>query len=138
MLENPIQNFLLDYLGHLKNGFVMKIELSGKPIRNGNKIVKIIPFKNKYYRKGMSDILFCYKGKFFCFEVKKKDEHEKILRNYERIKNTPIKMLPNYLHHAKEQMNFIQEIKRAGGDGDFVSNLEHVKEILRRNDECRI
>ena len=127
--EQIVQNLILDYLGHLSNSYPLKIEISGKKTYV-NGVMKMIPFKNKYHRKGCSDILLCYEGKFYCFEVKKESEYLKIKKNYNRISTTPIKLLPEYLHRAKRQMNFIEDVRRAGGLGDFVCSLDQVRLIL--------
>ena len=130
MLENDAQSFLMDYLNNL-GGFVCKIELSGKPLNGaGGKIIKLIPFKNKYYRKAMSDCLFFYRSNFYAFEFKKIDEHEKIKRQLHRFETMTVEMLPEYLHRAKDQYDFIEEIKKQGGYGGFVSTLKDLKDII--------
>lgn len=131
VLEKHVQGLILDYLSNL-GGFVCKIELSGKPIYRGGKL-QLMPFKNKYYRTGMSDILYFYKGSVFCFEVKEPSEHEKIKKHFNRIADLSYQELPKYLRHYKAQYEFIESIKKQGGYGGFVSNLMEVKEILNGN-----
>jgi len=129
--ENDAQSFLMDYLDSL-GGFVCKIELSGKPIKGkGGSIIKLVPFKNKYYRKGMSDCLYFLNGRFFAIEFKTNEEHRKIKRNIERLKCCTRDQLPKYLHRVKDQYDFIERIKGCGGAGGFASTLGDVKEILK-------
>jgi hypothetical protein len=94
----------------------------------------MIPFKNKYYRTGVSDIQFVFKGKMFAFEVKTPEEHKYILKHYKKIFITPLEMIKNKKQrHIKEQIEYIEGVKYGGGDGDFVSSLDHVKKILNRH-----
>ena len=128
MTETQIQNFILDYLNAL-GGYVCKIELSGKPVKTPQGF-KLIPFKNKYYRKSMSDILFFYKSNFYAFEVKTPQEHEKVKKNLNRFRTKTINQIPKYLHHYKKQFDFIECVKKQGGHGGFVSSLSDVKNIM--------
>lgn len=127
--EIECEKEILDYLGS-RGGFPCKIHLSGKPIKIGRSF-KLIPFKNKYYRKGMSDILYIEKGRLFVFEVKTEDEYKKAIKNINRLTKA-FSELPKYLHHLKEQSDFIKKVKEAGGDGGFVFSVNCVKKILEK------
>jgi penicillin-binding protein-related factor A (putative recombinase) len=64
-------------------------------------------------RKGISDIIGCYKGRYLAIEVKREDwmppnPHEKAWQHY------------------KEQKDFIDEVINAGGIGFFANCPEDV------------
>lgn len=80
----------------------------------------------------MSDILFIYKSKIFFFEVKREKDYALVVKNMERFKLSKLE-IPKYLHHLKDQYDFIESVKKSGGFGGFVSNLEQVKEILNES-----
>ena len=125
-IESEQQKLILDYLHY--NGFVCKIELSGKPKKENGKI-KLIPFKNKYFKLFMSDIYFLYKGETFWFEVKDPKDIEwlktKILLN--RL-DEPIKTRKH--QRIIGQYRFLEDIIKNGAYGGFVSNLTIVKAII--------
>lgn len=131
-LEKPIENLICDYLSKLPGGYVCQIELSGRPVRKGNFTI-MIPFKGEHYRVGMSDILFFRNGKFYALEVKTPKEHKYIIKHYEKLRDAIPEHLNKKQKHLHEQITFIENIKRAGGIGNFVSCLEDVKNILQDN-----
>ena len=125
MKEIDIENQILDYLSKLRGGFVHKIHLSGKPIRKGSKIIKIIPFGSKHYQIGMSDILFIFRGRTYCFEVKTPNEYKKIKKGWDKLKQ-PKQLLPKSWHHFKDQYEYLERVRKAGGVGEFVCSLDQV------------
>lgn len=129
MKESVIENLILDYLSRIRGGFVMKIHVGGKPI-NTARGIKMVPFKNKHCPTGISDILFILSGVLYAIEIKTPEAHRALLRQYDRIRLESKLQLPEYLHHVKEQMDFIENVKRSGGSGGFASSLEQVKKII--------
>lgn len=134
--EEDIEKVILDYLGRVRGGFVTKIHLGGKPIKTRAGII-MVPFGNRYCRKGISDIQFNFRGRMFVFEVKTPEEHKYILKHYKKISMTPLEFFDKKKdkknRHIKEQMIYIDGIVESGGDGDFVSSLEQVKKILNKH-----
>ncbi|MCJ7804420.1 hypothetical protein MUP35_01670, partial [Patescibacteria group bacterium] len=66
--EKEIQDAIMNYLTLVKF-FVIKIEGGGRPLKTKGGLV-MVPFMNKFYRKGCSDIFAIKDGKFYAFEVK--------------------------------------------------------------------
>lgn len=134
MLEQPIVKLICDYLSLLRGGFVIKHELSGKPVKVKN-FIKLVPFKNKYYRRGLSDIEFLYRGKTFYFEVKTNKELKWWAKKYPTVKHIdPSTLTANKdkkVKHFLEQQNFLDNVNRTGNVGRFVDSLEMVKEIIK-------
>lgn len=94
MREQVIQKKICDYLVSL-----------------GSTIPMVYTAAGIYAKKGVSDILCCYKGRFLAIEVKRPGE-----------KPTPIQLL------------FIEGINKCGGIGFWATSVEDVKkELERRN-----
>lgn len=71
-------------------------------------------------RKGISDIIGIYNGRFLAIELKKQGW------------SPPGPEAKSYRHFT-EQRDFIQEVKDAGGIGFFASSVEEVIEQLDLN-----
>lgn len=129
--EKDIEKQILAFLSTIKGGWPCKVELGGRPVKKGNGYA-LIPFKSPFFRKGFSDIMFCYKGTTFFFEVKIESEYKWIMKHYGELKKFPPEMWNNKKHrHYSEQVHFIEGVRRAGNQGFFVCNLEQVKEALK-------
>lgn len=128
--EADIKKTIMDYLEYRSNGFVMEIQVSGRPlITKGG--FKMIPFKGKYFRSGMSDVFYVENGKFYAFEVKKPTELKWWIRNKAKIMMQNPKQITNKKHkHFYEQQEFIHRCKKAGCVADFVCSLRQVVELL--------
>lgn len=130
LTEKQIEKLILDHLSFMRGGFVTKVELGGRPVNSGGRKV-IIGFKNKYYRKGFSDIMFNYKGKVFYFEVKTPEEYNWYEKKKEKLRATPLTMLKSKKEiHFKEQQLFIDGVRRGGSVGEFVCSLNQVRNII--------
>lgn len=125
--EQQIKSYILHYLDSLPDSFVCNIELSGRPVKTRSGHTILIPFKNKFYRTGMSDILFWKNGKSYAFEVKTPSELKWWLN---KIKKNTIDLTKKKDRHFWEQTEFLQEINAAGGKGAFVSSVEMVKSMI--------
>ena len=68
-------------------------------------------------KKGCSDILVCYEGKFVAIEVKRPGW------------KPPGRQAKSYKHYY-QQKQFMDDVKAAGGIGFFASSLEEVVEAL--------
>jgi len=68
-------------------------------------------------RKGTSDILVCYQGKFVAIEVKRPGW------------KPPGRNAKSYKHYY-QQKEFIDEVQAAGGIGFFTTSVEEVVERL--------
>lgn len=86
MLEQKIQSKIIDYL-HSKGAHVTKTMKSSKG--------------------GVPDILCCYRGRYFAFEVKRPSEKPRELQEYQMGK-----------------------VRKAGGIAAAVSSLDDVKDVL--------
>ena len=64
-------------------------------------------------KKGVSDILVCYQGKFIAIEVKKSNW------------KPPGRQAKSYKHYY-QQKTFIDQVRAAGGIGFFATCLEDV------------
>ena len=88
-----------------------------------------------YVKKGLSDVFFWFEGKFIAFEVKTPLEIKFILKHQREIYNTNRNMLSKKKAHLKDQMDFIESIRKSGFFGYFVSSVDEVKNILREINE---
>jgi len=129
LTEKEIESHILGYLDTL-GGFVLKINSGGKPILNREGRMIMIPFKNPYSPKGMSDILFLYEGCAFCFEVKKPSEVKFIKNSYQRLQEGSFSSENKTYRRLRDQILFIERVKSNGGYGGFVSSIEEVKSII--------
>ena len=127
--EKDIEKLILSKLNQVKEGFVCSIEISGKPIKTSMGF-RMIPFNSRFHRKGMSDILFFLKGKFFAFEVKTPREHKWVKNKIPQLNNKIT--LSKKETHLAEQLFFINKINETGGYADFVSTCEEVMAIINK------
>lgn len=133
VLENPVEKLILDYLDCIPNSVVMKMNRGGRPVKNKQGQILLIPFKSRFSQWRISDIYFLYKGKTFWFETKNPEEHKYIKKHLETIRGEyPPEMNKKRLH-IYEQDAFHNYIKRGGGFGGFVSSINCVKEILSQH-----
>ena len=130
LTESQIQTGILSYLA-CRPGMICKIELSGKPMKDGRGRVKLVPFRNKYYRTGMSDIYYLESGKCYWFEVKN-------VKDCAKITNAKLKgpenwrkkmMLPSW-QRERNQYYFLREAVQFGACGGFVCSPESVRHII--------
>lgn len=128
--EKEIEKAIAKRLSYYQGGFVCVIELSGRPIRTPSGTV-MIPFQGEFYRKGMSDIIFLYKGKSFAFEVKTEKEYKWVVKHRDRLRKSARNLLTKKRDiHVREQIDFIEGFKHSGNYGDFVCNFEQVEKII--------
>lgn len=81
----------------------------------------------KFGEAGMSDILGLEKGNFFVLEVKTEKEFAYYVKHYNQIVSAPKNKKQE---HLLEQINFMQNVKDAGGYGWFVCSLTQVKAVI--------
>jgi len=127
--EKDIEASILAFLENL-GGFAMKINLGGRPIQTKDGRLLMMPFKNPFSAKGMSDILFIYEGCVFCFEVKKPSEVKFIKNSYQRLQEGSFSAENKTYRRLRDQIIFIERVKSNGGYGGFVSSIEEVKSII--------
>ena len=127
--EKDIETEILNYLDSL-GGFVMKINVGGRPLLLPSGKMIMMPFKNIYSRKGISDIFWIHNGLFHAFEVKKHTEHKFIEKHYERLLQGGFSSDNKQHKRWHDQIIFIENIKKNGGKAGFVYSIDCVKSLL--------
>jgi hypothetical protein len=131
--EKPLEHMVLNYLDRIPGGYVIKHELSGRPIKKGNYYI-LIPFKSKFFRRGHSDVTFLYKGTSYYFELKTTKELSWWKKKYETIKHLTPDLLDERkdkkIKHFLEQQLFINNINETGNKAYFVDTLEDVQLVI--------
>jgi len=128
--EKTIKEEIALYLAtKYKDSFVCVIELSGRPIKTANRWV-LIPFKSKFYRRGMSDISFLWNGMQFYFEVKTPEEYNWVYKKIPKLKAIGAKNQKE--EHILEQLNFMLDAMKAGAHAGFVKSIKEVDEIINK------
>jgi hypothetical protein len=112
--EKQIEESILTWLNMQSGCFAFKLNVKG----TWNKRLEVFMRSSKWIPRGAADIIFCYKGKFGCFEVKKD-------------KQTVHKFWNQPGLHELEQQSFIDKIRSIGGVADVVSSLEEAQDLLR-------
>ncbi len=124
--ENDIEKEILIYLNSLKDGMFWKNPASG--FFDGKAMRK---HSSKFIIKGVSDIIGCYKGKFYAFEVKTPVSIRFYELHHERLSKTASWALKNDKErHFRRQIEFQKKIKVYGGEAFFVSSVLEVKKIM--------
>ena len=114
-----------------RSGVVHKIDRGGRPLRTATGKTIMIPFKNEFAPKGMSDIFYLENGVPFFFEVK---NPARIKWYSKKLKEGTLKMAlatnPRYKTEM-HQWNFLETVIEYGGAfGGYVSSFRGVEEIL--------
>lgn len=106
MSEKIIQNAILEWLSLLPNCVSWPNDSVGiwDPVKKTYR-----RRKNKFYRRGVSDILGCWCGRFFAIEVKSKNG---------RV--TP------------EQQSFIDDVNAIGGVAFVARSIDDVEKVFRK------
>ena len=124
---------IMQWLDVVQKGLVSKIELGGIPKVRHGKIVGIRNFRNKYYRKGMSDVLFIKNGITYFFEIKTPEVASELSKRYFSDKwNKYINLKSN--ERLKLQYEFLEMSIKHGARGGFVCCPEDVKIIIYDED----
>lgn len=77
---------------------------------------------NRFSPKGVSDVIFLFKGTSYWIEIKRESEYKWIIKNYDRLKEG-IPKNPRE-SHAQDQIRFIEDIKnRTGNHGFFTYSI---------------
>ena len=130
LTEHQIEAVILDYLGTIENGYPCKIVCNGAIKKMpGGKII-LVPQQNKYFRKGMSDILFLHPKKIFWFEVKTHDDYDFINRRIDFLRDT-IHTDKTYIRW-QNQIKFRDSMRILGYCAEFVESLNQVKQLVLR------
>jgi len=128
--EHQIEAALLEWLSTVDDGYPCKIVNNGdiKKLPDGRVI--LIPQQNKFFRKGMSDILFIHRKKTFWFEVKIYKDWDFIDRRKDWLRKE-LHTDKNYIRW-QNQIIFQDEMRKRGHIAEFVYSLQQVKfQILR-------
>jgi hypothetical protein len=126
--EKENENAILDYLA-LNGWFCMKNHQGGKPLFINKQFKKMIPFMNRYSRKGVSDIIAVKNGRFLAVEVKEIKEYFFIKKNYKRLWDGKFNPENKKYLHFQRQIIFIEDIKKHKGIGLFASSIDDLKGI---------
>ena len=120
--EKAIEKMLLEYLDH-RACFPCKIENTGiyDPRKKTFRTVTS-PFK----RKGISDIMFFYKGKVWYAEVKTPDELGYIMRNWQKLDRREVKSK----ERITNQIRFLQNVRQQQQVGIFIDGLDRLKDLM--------
>jgi len=86
--------------------------------------------KSRFVKKGVSDIQFVFQGMFYAFEVKTPTEYAFAMKHYHNIYSSPYEVLSAKKRHLKDQIEYLEGIRRNGFVGEFVNSVSMVKEIL--------
>ena len=125
--EEDITESICHYLSLFRGSQLNRITPGGF-FKNG----RMRKHKSKHVKKGVSDIQFIYQGKFYVFEVKTPKEYKYTMKYYGEILSTPKDFLVDKKKHLKEQIEYIEGVRRNGFIGEFVCSIEMVKERLER------
>lgn len=130
LTEHQIEAKILDWLGTIDEGYPCKIVNNGAIKKlPGGKIV-LVPQRNKYFRKGFSDIAFFHPKKTFFFEVKTHKDWDFITRRREWLKETA-HINKDYIRW-QNQIIFQDEMRKRGHVAEFVDSLSQVEfQVMR-------
>lgn len=121
-VEKAIEKDLLKYLDY-KGCFPCKIENTGVYDPRKKTFRKVV---SPYKRKGISDIMFFWKGKTWFAEVKTPDELGYIMRNFEKLDRREVKSK----ERISNQVKFIQSVREQQQIGIFVDGIERLKKLM--------
>lgn len=127
--EGAIQQQILKGLSD--HGMAIKIEMSGRPVRDKKGNQRLIPFNNKFYRTGISDIMFISQGSVFFLEVKTPEAGEKIWKAREQgLKYFNPETCPKSWRVVAKQFQFLYEASLNRAHCAFVSTVRMAMEFV--------
>lgn len=126
MTENQNETLILEYL-EKRSPVALKVPSVGYFDAKVGRYRKQV---SKFVRKGISDVFYLEGGEFYVFEVKSDTEHKYIKKHLDDIMKSHGIGLNKKRMHIYEQALFIEDVKREGGFGGFVSTVEDVMEII--------
>lgn len=133
--EKPLEKIILDYLNRIPNSYTIKHELAGRPIKKGNYYI-LIPFKNKFFRKGHSDVTFLFNKTSYYFEIKTPKELKWWINKYPSVKHLDPSTLKEKkdkkVKHFLEQQIFINNVNSTGNYAEMVDSLEKVQKVIEK------
>lgn len=91
---------------------------------------RFVKHKSKFIMHGASDIIGFYKKTFYAFEVKTPTEYKYALKHIDDIYSTHPNNLNKKKLHLWRQKDFIEQVKKNGGNGGFVSSFDDCCKIM--------
>ncbi len=136
-LENRTENIneedILRYLSK-RGGFVQKVPTTGYFDAKTGRHRKHV---SSFVKVGVSDISYLENGTLYVFEVKSDAKFRYIKKHLYAIMQSHGLGLNKEKKHIFNQGFYIDEIKRNGGQGDFVARIDDVIEILNRSNDAK-
>ena len=143
--EKEQENLALEYLS--KIGMAVKFNMSGKPVKTKDEI-KLAKFSNKYYGRGVLDIMFIKDGKVWFFDIKNPKTIKKYVLIYDNADRSRQGELSQYFakidlrrklqgkdrHPDSCQWDFITDCVRQGVCAGWVEDVDTIKGVLES--EC--
>jgi len=123
--EKAIEKQLCQYL-ELRGCFPCKVENTGVYDPSKKTFRKVT---SPYKRKGISDLMFFWKGKVWYCEVKTPDELGYIERNWDKLNNGTVKGK----ERITNQIRFLQSVRNHEQVGFFVDSLERLKMLMEES-----
>lgn len=123
--EKAIEKSLCEYL-ELRGCFPCKIENTGVFDPRTRRFRSVT---NQFKRKGISDIMFFWKGKVWFAEVKTPEKLKYIIKHWDRLKAREV---PSK-ERESNQIEFLYQIRERGQVGVFVDSLERLKLLMEQS-----
>lgn len=124
-IEKGVEKDILQYL-EFKGCFPCKLENTGVYDPTKKTFRKVT---SKYKRKGISDIMFFYKGVVWFAEIKSPEALGYIERHFERLENGEVKSKEN----ITRQIDFLISVRCKQQIGIFVDSVDRLKELMAQN-----
>ena len=136
--EKQIERSITDYLTRqYPKAALMKINGAGKPTLDAKGKFKLIPFYNPpgTWTTSISDLLMLCDHSFYAFEVKRPTKQNmailKKCHDGDSREITATKPENSTAYHIAEQSQFLDWVIKNGGHGGFVTDIKHVKSIIK-------
>ncbi len=124
-IEKGIEKDICEYLEY-RNCYPCKLENTGIYDPRKKTFRKVT---NKYKRKGISDVMFFWKGVVWYAEVKTPDNLKYIIKHWDRLKNGEVKSR----ERVTNQIKFLIHTREKMQVGIFVDSLERLKELMEQS-----
>jgi len=123
--EEMITEAICQYLSLFKGAQLNRITPSG--FFKGGVMKK---HRSKFVQRGMSDIQFVYRKKFYAFEVKTPAEYKFWLKHQAEIRSAIPSTLSKKKFHLWEQWQYLRGVRENGFIGEFVCSPQMIRKIL--------
>lgn len=123
-LEKHIEKACCEYLEY-RGCFPCKIESTGVFDPKSRRFRSVT---NPYKRKGISDVMFFWKGKVWFMEVKTPDKLKYIIKHWDRLEK---KEVPSK-ERESNQIQYLHSVRKKEQVGIFVCSLDRLKILMEQ------